>query len=437
MLLGGVPLLGAFLMSHDWEWGLQRSLVLAVFALLVFLVRSPDGRLPLRSPPLVILLWAFALVLFGHHLLQGLDSMGQAARQGDVRMDQGQDTLRAARVLRRGENPYGRGQLLDPVAFDALGPSRAAVGLSPALEPSQIHAVFARYWATLDPSLRARLLPPSEAVQAQVELSRYGYKYGPLLPLLTAPVEARLGAAALPLLQLVLWAFWMLLLALCLTAAGVEVGAVPLALLVLGLEPTIAHDFLFLTASDIWALAALTGALLAFLHDRDVALGLCAAAALGCKAFPGVLAVPLLLARGFELDRELPFVRRHRALLVSILALGALYLPFFLWDPRGLWTNLVVGPARMTPDNTGWAFYAPRALLPLVRACLALALLGLCVWFVRRKGRHPFAFLALASALAILQGATFHNNYASWFTGWAACAITTAFFGTRAPVKRA
>lgn len=432
VLLASVGLFGGFLMSHDWEWGRQRTLLLALFGLAILVARSPDGRLPLRSPPLVILLWAAALVPFCHHALQGFDSVGQAARSGDVRMDQGQDTLRAARVLRRGEDPYGRGQLLDPIAFTALGPHRAALGLGPTLEPGQVDATLARYWATLEPSLRARLLPASEAPQAQAELSLYGFKYGPLLPLVTAPVEARLGAASVPLLQLALWALWMGLLALCLAASGVEPGAVPLALFALGLEPTIAHDFLYLTASDLWALTALAGALLAFLRGRNLPLGLCAAAALGCKAFPGVLVVPLLFARGFAQDRGLPPLRRYRAALWAALALGVLYLPFALWDLRGLWTNLVVGPSRMAPDNTGWAFYAPPALIPLVRAGLALALVALSVWFVRRGGRQPFAYLAGASALAILQGATFHNNYASWFTGWAACAVAAAFFGNRA-----
>src|SRR6478609_1846898 len=89
-LLASVVLFGRFLQTHDWEWGRQRSLLVLVLGLCAFLARSPAGRLTLRSPPLVVLLWSFALIPILTDVRTGIESIQLAGRTGEIRMDQGQ-----------------------------------------------------------------------------------------------------------------------------------------------------------------------------------------------------------------------------------------------------------------------------------------------------------------------------------------------------------
>jgi hypothetical protein len=430
LLLGAVVISGHFLKAHDWEWGRQRSLLVLLLGASAFFARSPAGRLELRARPLVAALWLLALGLTGRDLITGVESVRRAASTGEIRLDQGQNTLRAGRLLRRGQDPYARWQLLDLEAYSTRLHQRDAAGLHVGLEPRALRFHVDRWWRELDDASRLRLLPPAEAPAARAEGALYGYKYGPLLPLVTAAVDARLGAASVPLLQLVLYLGWLALLVLSLHAAGVESGAIPLGLIALSLEPSAARNYLELSASDVWVLAASAGAVLAFLRQRPVWLGLCAAAALGCKAFPAALLLPLL------------FVRPSRA---SFLGLGggllAIYGPFLWWDPAGLWANLVRWPSAMAPDNTGWVWYATPPVSAAARAILLFVLAGFSAWFVH--SRHsapasstlPFGFLALGSALAILAGAAFHGNYVPWVTSWAVCAVLAAFFGGTADVS--
>ncbi|HZX97536.1 MAG TPA: glycosyltransferase 87 family protein [Myxococcales bacterium] len=414
VLLLGPVLIGRFFEVHDWEWGRQRCALLAAAAVLV-LVARPSASAFLRSRAAAAVLWAAALVALGLDARSGLQSVSLAASTGEIRLDQGQNTLRAARLLLRGEDPYAQGQLLDLEAWFTRAPQRAQAGLV-TLHPRFAHGLAGRWWSSLDPSARAALVPPAPAGNAAAarERSLYGYKYGPLLPLLTAPAQALAGAAAVPALQLFWWAALLVLLALCLRAGAADPAVVALVLLCLSLEPNLARNALYYSASDIWALALMAGALLAFLHRRPVALGLCVAAAVSCKLLPSLLLLPML----FVQERR----GRLTAPLVACAGVVALFGPFVAADPAGFWANVVIWPSAMQPDNTHWSFYASAAVRSAVRAFCGLAIAAGAVALVARQRRMPagwFRYLAASSAALVLGGVAFHNNYVPWFTVWA------------------
>lgn len=417
-LLAGAVLGGRWLEAHDWGFGRERTLLALLLGAAALLARSPAGRLRLRARGALLALWLPALWLTGQDLRTGLASVAVAARTGEIRIDQGQNTLRAARLLRtRGEDPYGEGQLLDLEAWGSRERQRAEAGLRAPLGREAAAQARAAWWDRLDPAARAQLLPAATAPAARAEARLYGYKYGPLLPLVTLPLEAVAGPAAVPALQLVLYLAWLLLLLAVLRAAGAEPAALPLLLCALSLEGSAAKNFLFLSTSDVWVLAACAGGVLAALRGARVALGLCAAAALGCKAFPAALLLPLVWVWGGR---------------AGWLALGgglcALYLPFLAWDAAGLWANLARWPSAMAPDSTGWLSFLAPAQRAAARGLAGAALLVACAGYARLRPALPFGWLAFASALGIAAGPAFHGNYAPWVVGWGLCAVLAAFF---------
>lgn len=416
-LLSGLVWFGWFLEAHDWEWGILRCCLLALFAALI-LVARPEAPALLRSPRAAAAIWSAAVIALGIDVRTGVRSILLAARTGEIRLDQGQNTLRAARLLLRGEDPYAQGQLLDLEAYFTRGRERAQAGLAMP-DPRLAPALARRWWATLDASARSALVLPAPAgnAAAQRERSMYGYKYGPLLPLLTAPAQAIAGPAAVPALQLSFWAALVILLLFCLRAAGAAWGAAGLAILCLSLEPNLARNALYYSASDVWALALMAAALLAFLRERPVALGLCVAAAIGCKLMPSLLLAPLLFAQRRE--------GRFAAPLACAAGLVLLLGPFILLDPAGFWTNVAVWPAAMRPDNTHWSFYASAGVHRAARVLIGSAVVAASAVLAARRERGAsawFRYLAAASAALVLAGVAFHNNYAPWFTVWALCA---------------
>jgi len=428
--LAALVLFGRFLQDHDWEWGRARCALLAALALATILGRSP-ARIAAGSRVLQVLLAIAALIALGVNARTGIETIVHAAKTSEIRLDQGQNTLRAARLLLRGEDPYARGQLLDLEAYITRFSQRAEVGLLPGAPPPEVRPLAERWWQTLDPGARERLLPepvpPSAA--ANRERALYGYKYGPILFLVTAPLQALCGPAAVPLLQLILWCAWMALLGLALRAAGVGAGGIALALVAIALEPNVAANALYQSASDVWPLAFMAGAVLAWLRGRPVALGLCAAAAVGCKVLPSALLAPLLFMKAPREGAAFSWA----APLAALAGVLVLFVPFALWDPLGLWADLVLWPSAMRPDNTHWSFYASETVRAAARVALLTALAAAAVWLLRSQPRSAavcFRWLAAASAAAILAGVAFHNNYAPWFTTWAACAAVASAFGS-------
>ena len=384
---------GYFFRTHDWEWGRQRCLLLLVLAVAVVVAR-PALPVFLKTRNATIAIWIAALVSAGLDLRTGIESVRLAAATGEIRLDQGQDTLRAAQLLLRGEDPYAKGQLLDPEAYMTRGRQRVEAGMP---SPRDWPYLLDHWWRTLDPRAREKLLPPSDAK----ERALYGYKYGPLLPLVTAPLQAAVGPAAVPLLQLL---FWAMLLALLRD---------PLVILCVSLEPSVATNYLYYSASDIWALAWMAAALFAWQRKRAGALGVFAGAAIGCKLAPSLLLAPLLANR--------------RALIACAATVAVLFGPFAIADPAGFWANLVSWPSAMRPDNTHWSFYASEGVRIAARVVLGAGIVAAMVYLRNNTGLAVWLrYLAAASCALILGGVAFHNNYVPWFTVWALSAVSAS-----------
>ncbi len=424
-----------WMVEHDWEHGRARSALMALTGLLCFALRWPWRPLRLFAwRPLAVVAWLLFLGALAVDVRIGVESVQHARKTGEIRLDQGQNLLRAAQLLRRGEDPYGRGALIDLEAFQQRLQLRARLGLAPQMHPAALAQALGRYAREPEIFLRKQLLPepaPFAPDEAQREFSLLGHKYGPL-PVLVAMPLLGAGRAAIPALQLAAFLGWVLALWWTLRAPALRLGAaaLPLALTLILLEPHVAHDYLYDSASDAWCLAFCALALGAHLRGRRGLTGAAIALALGCKLFPAALFVPLLLARPLR-----------RAFLSCALVLALLYLPFLAWDGRGLWLNLVAWPSLMAPDNTGWLAYAPQVaplartgLMLLIAALSALDLFGLRLRVAPPRPRFvPVdparlpAHFALVSACALLAGSALHNNYVPWVTSWGLIAVALAF----------
>ncbi len=439
----GLLAVAFWMQRHDWEYGRERSALIALCALLVFVLRWPSR--PLRffsSRALIAIAWIAMATALGLDLRVGLESVTHVQSTGEIRLDQGQNLLRSSQLLLRGEDPYGRGALVDLEAYSTRFRSRVDAGLTPQIPREQIRGMLARYAFQPDPQLRELLLPTPSAPRtpdAELEYSLLGHKYGPLPVLLVTPF-VQFGRACIPALQLVAFFGWIAALLWMLRSPALRLapGAIPIALMLVLIEPHVAHNYLYDSASDAWGLAFCALALGAHLRDRRLLSGVAVALALACKIFPAALFLPLLVVG--------PWPSIRRAGLACVATLAVLFGPFLLWDAHGLWLNLVAWPSLMAPDNTGWISYVPTAA-STIRLCLTalLAVLSLAnilglrpargqsrLWaFVRVDSARLPAHFALASACAVLAGSAFHNNYVPWVTSWSFCAITIAFASSR------
>lgn len=279
------------------------------------------------------------------------------------------------------------------------------------------------FWSTLDPKLRSQLLPlpaPSASPLAVRETSVLGYKYGPVLFLLALPLTKLLGPAAIPLLNLVAFLSWMGVLWALLrsTALPKWTHAIILGSILATFE--IPWNFLIMTASDIWPLLFSSVALLAFFRNRPALLGIALGLGLGSKLFPTALFLPLLF-----------LTRPLLSLGCAALVAAGLYVPFFIWDPQAFLLNVVRWPSLMAPDSTGWVFYAPASVVPIVRGVVVLGLAIVSWRLVTRREEYLFRALALSSLLIVLGGGSFHNNYVTWFVPWLFCAVAEALTATK------
>jgi hypothetical protein len=352
----------------------------------------------------------------------GAASVVVTARTGEIRLDQGEATYRAALLLVRGEDPWGRRALLDPEAYLRRLPRRMALGDAPAMTQAAIDANLHRYWQTLDPGLRDVLLP-APPPKAENESAMLGYKYGPVPVLAILPAAVMLGPAAVPLMQVAAtFALWGVLALLLAESAGGD--AFLLATAVLLIDPHVLRNFLYLTASDVWPLLFGATAVLAARKGAPVATGVALGLALGSKILPAVLYLPLLGA-----------MRSRAAAAACLAVVSVVYAPFAWWDAMGLTHDLIAWPAEMAPDDTSWVGSVPPFLAAWARLVAGAGVL-LVAWRWA-TGREPGAPRPLAM-LAILSVATapqFHNNYVPWFSVWMVVAAAEALAGTAQPAS--
>ncbi len=404
----------------DWDHGLAKVALLAAlglgFAVLKFFpLRFRDGtetgtRLTRIMPTLVLVLGVIAAGI-------AIGVLYRTAATGQINLDQGQNLYRADLGLLRGENPYGRGALLDIEAYRVRMPERIAAGIAPALAPAQIEPTLETYWRTFDPELRSQLLPlPLKGNDAaEEEYSILGYKYGPVIVLLTLPFAAMLGPIAAPLGTMLALGVTFLTVWNLLRGNGASRAVATLAVASLLLNIQLITNFVIFTASDIWPLMFGFLGLLSTRQGHRIWPAVLVGLAMGCKIFPGILFLPILI------------IRPSWRALAALCATGAVIAgPWLLLDAHGFLLNMLWWGARMQPDSTSWVYFAPGPIIAPIKILLACGALMLAAQAARdfRRGEYPYWTMALLAICVIPLGSAFHNNYLSWFSLWAVLAAT-------------
>ncbi len=278
---------------RNWEHAGYRILLLGVIAAgLALLPRLGAAALPAAQPSRQRLRWlaGLAAVLLLWDGVSGFIAIKHTVQTGDIRMDQGQSTLKAAQGLWHGENPYGEGALLDPYGYMARLDLRIAAGVGPHDVGPEVEPMLWHYWATHDPDLRARLLPPppdGAGADAARETAILGYKYGPVPLIATALMAPALGPLAVTAtnvgLTFALYGLvWLIL----------RESAMPLEFAALAFNAVLADHYpvwyyMHFSDSDVWPLTFCALAVLAAMR------GLARRGGRGAGAGAGVEIVPL------------------------------------------------------------------------------------------------------------------------------------------------
>jgi len=340
-----------------------------------------------------------------------------AQRTNNLRLDEGRTTWRAARLLWRGENPYGIGVIVDDTGFERRLARRQGLGIGPAMPASAVGPALERYLSSLDPDQRIALLPDVSGAPLAVrwEAAVVGYKYGPVPLLITAALERRLGSMSVPLSNGLACLLLFGVVALIVRSAGADwlvAGAVVAASL---LDPIMVWFFVQLTATDVWPLLFGFTAVLAVMWRWPTVAGIAVTLAVASKIMPGALFLLLL-----------PIMRSWRALATCVVTGLVLVLPWIAWDPMGFICNFALWGLSMDPDVNSWVSSAPAWLVPIVRSILVMAILALsCMLALHRLARMCAGFAAI-TILVLAGGSAFHNNYVPWVTIWMMLAIVEA-----------
>jgi len=406
----------------DWNQGPARAGLLGLVLLLLLNLRfwphrrsgDADGNRHWERAVLAVV----ALAVIWNISVMTL-AITQTMKTGKIRLDQGQNTYRAAQELWKGRNPYAQGALLDRYSYDLRMPERVAAGIGPTIPASGVEAEMDRYWDTLDPAIRAKLLPvvpPAGSESARREASLLGYKYGPVPVLFAAALAPPLGAASVPVTNGAACLALFVIIALILTRAGAGVVGGGLALSAVMVDPWITYNYILLSASDVWPLLFGFAAVLCAMRRWHVALGLCLALAIGSKIFPAILYLPLLIT-----------ARSARAALAFGAAAIALFLPWTIWDARGLFYNFLYWIVLVYGDSTSWTHYAATSVVVTVRIMLALFIAFLLFMLVSGRERRWAWIFAAVNLSVVAAASAFHNNYIPWFSTWVALAIAEFF----------
>ena len=415
------------LIPFSWDSGLLRGGIVLVLLLGVVLLRfGPRPAIWPEAPGTKALL----ALLFGSAVAGALildigfaaGTVTKCLKNNEIRMDQGPTLWRAARLLWNGENPYGLGAVVDFYSYGIRASERRAEGIVSSIADGEAaERALERYSSTLDPELRKRLLPVEAASGGPLSEARLlGYKYGPLLIDVTA-LFAPLGQpCAAVLLNIVMYGVMLLAMARLFWGAFEDKGLAMVGILALLLDPNMSWNYVDLTMADIWSLAFCALGVFAFQRDRPLATGAMIGAAMGCKIFPSLIFVPLLLA-----------YRSPRPLIAATGVAGAIYLPWLAWDPAGVFANIFMWPFVMSKDSTSWTYFAAPQIVLAVRIAALGAFAVLWHRYLTGREERLFWTLAVANTLLIGTGGVFHNNYVPWASIWVVAAVIERYSAAR------
>ncbi len=412
-----------------WGYGIERGIILGVLLIglvvLRFRPRPASAEQPAGAALLPRTLRGLLIAALLLNLGMMVDGNTRNLRTWSIPMDEGQTSWRAARLLWRGENPYGFGALTDLIAYRTRVGQREAAGVTTKLAGASLTAELARYDATLDPNIRHRLLPASSALNgaAAREMRLSGYKYGPVIVLITALV-APLGIPTIVLFLngLACFALYAVSWQILRRIAGPQLALAAAAMLALLLDRHINRSYINQTATDVWALLFGSLAVLACMSRRPLAMAAAIAVAVGCKSLPGLLFLPLLLR-----------FRSPYPVLLFVGLVGAIYLPWLLWDAQGILYNVFLWPFLTVKGTNSWQYFAPPVAALITRGVGVCVLTALWLRYLLGKETRLFWTLAMSSTVVLLASGYLANNYIPWASLWAVAAIVEAFADRRAP----
>ncbi len=411
-----------------WGYGIERGIILgALLTGLMVLRFRPHARSTEEPAGAARLPRAMRYLLIAALLLDiGMMAVSSARslHSSIIPQDAGQTSWRAARLLWRGENPYGFGALTDLNAYRARVGQRKAAGVTTKLADANIVPELARYDATLDPKIRHELLPASANLKgvAAREMRLSGYKYGPVIVLITALV-APLGipAAVIFLNGLACFALYAVNWRILRRIAGPELALAGAAMLALLLDRHITRSFINQSTTDVWPLLFGSLAVVAYLSRRPLAMATAIAVAVGCKSLPGLCFAPLLLR-----------FRSPYPILLFAGVVGAIYLPWLLWDSQGILYNVFLWPVLMAKSNNSWQYFVPPMVALIAQGAGLCAVSVLWLRYLMDKETRLFWTLATSSTIVLLASGYLANNYIPWASLWAVAAIVEAFADRRA-----
>jgi hypothetical protein len=412
-------------------FGITRGIIFCCFLVglifLRFFPRSASSPHPAGANAMTPLLKFLLVATVVADLAMMAVSSATSLETSKIPMDEGQTSWRAARLLWHDQNPYASGALVDFSAYRSRMPQRQNAGFRPILTQQDAAAALAHYDSALDPRIRDRLIPGQQGPTAQRESRLYGYKYGPVILVATAAIiPFGYPGGVLILNGVICFALFAIMWAILRKVSGTQVALAGAAMLALLLDRHITRNYLDRSATDVWALFFGSLAVLAILLRRPKSAAIATAFAVGCKTVPGLLFVPLLLR-----------CRSAAPLLVFLIVLGAIYLPWYIWDSQGLLFNAILWPLYMATDFTSWQFYAPQWGALAARAIILVALGVLWLRYVFGKEGRLFWTLAVSGTLVLLASGFLRNGYVPWVSLWAVAAIAEAFVARSAAANGA
>ena len=332
-----------------------------------------------------------------------------------IPLDVGQTTWRSARLLWKGENPYGRGAIVDFVCYKVRAEARRAENIIADIQDQEIDAALALYDRSLNRDLRDKLLPIKNTSNYFNESRITGYKYSPFILDITVLFATLAQPVVVVLLNGVMCfvLYWAMSHLLFNISSGPSASIGILAIL---LDRIISWNYLGHTATDVWALAFCSLGVLAYRRGKPLATATLLAIALGCKIFPSLIFFPLLLK-----------FRSVRPLIVAAGVAFGLYAPWIAWDPMGIFANVFMWPFIMSKDTTSWTYFSAPQLVSAVRLCGLVAIGVLWLRYITGREQRLFWTLAIANALLLGAGGLLHNNYVPWASIWIVAAIIESF----------
>ncbi|HEY3776592.1 MAG TPA: hypothetical protein VGL35_00895 [Rhizomicrobium sp.] len=409
-------------------FGVTRGIILgglvAALFLLRFGARSPLAAISAGALSLTMLLRGLLIAAVLLDLGMMAVSSTKSFETTKIPMDEGQTSWRAARLLWKGEDPYGAGTLVDLTALRLRTAQRKQAGIPSLPSGPAMAQALTRYDKNLDRKIRTTLLPVSahRSAARERELRLYGYKYGPVILVATALLAPTgLPGTVLLLNGLVCFGLFAANWRILKRISGRQLALAGAAMLALLLDRHITRNYIDRSATDVWALLFGSFAVLSFLSRRPFATAWAVALAIGCKTMPGLLFLPLVL-----------FFRSPRLVLAFAGMMLVLISPWLLWDASGFVNNVFLWPLYMTADSTSWEFFTPHwvALAARVAAAGIVAVL----WWRFLCGKEPRLFwtLAMSAALILFASGYLRNGYIPWISLWAVAAGVEAFASPRA-----